>query len=175
MSVISEEYRALLTQEHIEANEKWGTTAQGMVPRIMSFVQRTDHKTILDYGAAHGGFRKKLAKQHPEYNVIDYEPGRVDASAAPEPCNMVICVDVLEHVEPDCLEEVLNDLQRVVLDKAYFQVATRKAVKILKDGRNAHLIVEPFDWWEPQISSRFNILEKKVTRGSFEVYLEKKV
>lgn len=172
MKVISDEYQNLLMQEHKEANEQWGTTAQRMIPRIMSFVKRTPHKTILDYGAAHGGFRKNLRDS--EYTVIDYEPGRKDACAPPEPCEFVICVDVLEHVEPDCIDAVLDDLQRVVLDKAYFQVATRPAIKILKDGRNAHLIIEPYDWWHPKILERFNVLERHVTPRQFEVYLEAK-
>jgi hypothetical protein len=55
---------------------------------------------------------------------------------------MVACIDVLEHIEPKLLENVLDDLQRVTREIGFFTVSTVLAEKTLADGRNAHLIVE---------------------------------
>jgi 2-polyprenyl-3-methyl-5-hydroxy-6-metoxy-1,4-benzoquinol methylase len=78
-------------------------------------------------------------------------------SARPEPAEMVACVDVLEHIEPDKLENVLDDLRRCVKRVGFFSVSTVAAEKILSDGRNAHLIIEPPSWWLPKIQSRWDL------------------
>jgi hypothetical protein len=41
---------------------------------------------------------------------------------------------------------------------AYLVISTRKAVKQLEDGRNAHLIVETPEYWYNKISQYFKIL-----------------
>lgn len=68
---------------------------------------------------------------------------------------MVVCIDVLEHIEPDCLEAVLDDLKRVTASFGIFTVATGPAKKVLADGRNAHLIQQDPEWWMMKIFARF--------------------
>jgi hypothetical protein len=36
-------------------------------------------------------------------------------------------------------------------------IANRPAKKLLPDGRNAHLIQQPRDWWLPRLAQRFAI------------------
>jgi 2-polyprenyl-3-methyl-5-hydroxy-6-metoxy-1,4-benzoquinol methylase len=67
--------------------------------------------------------------------------------AAPEPHDIVACTDVLEHIEPDCLDDVLKDIRRCTKKVAFLLIATRPAIKVLADGRNAHLIQQPYTWW----------------------------
>lgn len=71
---------------------------------------------------------------------------------------MVVCTDVLEHIEPEYLEAVLDDIQRLSKKAAVVVVATREAMKSLPDGRNTHLIVEPYTWWLPKLTDRFNMV-----------------
>lgn len=86
-----------------------------------------------------------------------YEPSRPDWAASPSPSPMVACIDVLEHVEPECLDAVLDDLARCVQQIGFFTVHTGAAVKVLPDGRNAHLIQEPPAWWLPKLLERFEL------------------
>ena len=79
---------------------------------------------------------------HP-LRIQHYDPAIPDWADAPEPCEMVACIDVLEHIEPELIGNVLDDLQRVTRSIGLFTMATMPAVKVLEDGRNAHLIVEP--------------------------------
>ena len=51
----------------------------------------------------------------------------------------MICTDVLEHIEPDCLQAVLGHLRQVSREYTFVNISTRAAVKSLHDGRNAHL------------------------------------
>jgi 2-polyprenyl-3-methyl-5-hydroxy-6-metoxy-1,4-benzoquinol methylase len=157
-NLLSEEYREQLEQIH--SSTKWGATARGKWKQIVKIAESIEEINILDYGAGQGGFKKKLQEEIPNtYNVIEYEPGRKELSASPEPQNYVICIDVLEHVEPELVDNVLDDLKRVTLKRGFFTVSTRLAHRKLPDGRNAHLTVEPIEWWKDKINKRFNILK----------------
>jgi hypothetical protein len=70
---------------------------------------------------------------------------------------MVCCIDVLEHIEPALLDNVLDDLKRVTQRIGVFTVCCEEAKKFLSDGRNAHLIVQPAEWWLPRIMERFEL------------------
>ncbi len=75
----------------------------------------------------------------------------------PPPCDLVYCGDVLEHVEPDCLNAVLNDLRRLTLKAVLLVICTGPAAKTLQDGRNAHLIQEGPRWWLDALDERWEI------------------
>ena len=77
------------------------------------------------------------------------------------------CTDVLEHIEPECLEHVLDDLQRLTRKVAFLNIATRPAKKILADGRNAHLIQQQLPFWLPLFWQRFTILMVENGPGEF--------
>jgi hypothetical protein len=70
---------------------------------------------------------------------------------------MVCCIDVLEHIEPDLLDNVLDDLKRVTKRIGFFTVSTSPAEKTLPDGRNAHLIQAAPEWWLPKFMERFEL------------------
>lgn len=139
----SPEYKQLLQQEHDKG--KWGVTAQALIEDIKEVMARYKAKEVLDYGCGAGGF--KLALNDSSIKVHEYDPGIKGKEQAPSPNDFVICIDVLEHIEPDKLKDVLKDLRRVTKGVGYFTISTIPAKRILSDGRNAHLIVEDYDWW----------------------------
>jgi hypothetical protein len=55
------------------------------------------------------------------------------------------------------LDDVLDHIRSVSRLAAIFTVATRPAVKILADGRNAHLIQQPLEWWLPKFWTRWEL------------------
>ena len=69
---------------------------------------------VLDYGAGKGRLGVAL-RQHlqQELKIHHDDPAIPEWSAPPAPCSFVACIDVLEHIEPDLLEDVLDDLERV--------------------------------------------------------------
>jgi hypothetical protein len=139
----SPEYKQLLQQEHNKG--KWGVTAQALIKDIKEVMMRYEAKEVLDYGCGAGGF--KTALNDPSIKVHEYDPGIQGKEQVPSPSDFVICIDVLEHIEPDKLKDVLKDLRRVTKGVGYFTISTIPASRILSDGRNAHLIVEDYDWW----------------------------
>jgi hypothetical protein len=98
---------------------------------------------------------KKLVEH--KFRYIAYEPSDDRYSERPRPCEMVACIDVLEHVEPECLESVLDDLQRLTKRVGLFTVHTEPAKKTLLDGRNAHLTQQGMIWWLPKFMARFEV------------------
>jgi hypothetical protein len=87
---------------------------------------------------------------------------------------MVVCTDVLEHIEPENVDDVLDDLQALTRRVGFFVIATRPAKKILEDGRNAHLIQHGLDWWLPKLWTRFHIRTLKAEDHEFMVMVEAK-
>ena len=75
----------------------------------------------------------------------------------PREADLVCCIDVLEHVEPNYLKAVLKDLSRITIKAGLFTIHTGPAGKNLPDGRNAHLIQKPSSWWLPQLCEHFEI------------------
>lgn len=105
---------------------------------------------ILDYGCGKGTLGAALG-----FAIQEYDPAVAGKDTAPAPADIVVCTDVLEHIEPDRLEAVLDDLQRLTRRVLYVHVATVPAHKTLSDGRNAHLIVEPWSWWRERMNKRW--------------------
>jgi len=154
--LITPEYADTLAYEHANTPGKWGHTAQMYVDTIVKHAG--DIVDWLDYGAGSGGLSNAINKRYPnKYNITEYEPSRPNSASVPMP--YVACIDVLEHIEPDLLDNVLRDLLRVTQVRGYFTISCRPAAKILRDGQNAHLIVQPWAWWQRQLKQYFNIVE----------------
>lgn len=123
-------------------------------------------RSILDYGAGGGTLRTTmLAQCYPQPwadRFGEYDPAIDEISASPTPAHLVTCTDVLEHIEPDRIDAVLAHLRSLTLKAAYCVISTQPSHKHLRDGRNAHLIIESPEWWTErvkqagfQIRSRF--------------------
>jgi hypothetical protein len=134
-------YRAQLTALH--AKRPWGADGAKHEAIVRRLIEDYQPATILDYGCG----ENKLAEALKPIRVMGYDPGIPERAAMPKPCELVICTDVLEHVEPEKLDSVLDHLWRITGKVAYFVISTRPANAILPDGRNAHLSVHPASVW----------------------------
>jgi hypothetical protein len=50
-----------------------------------------------------------------------------------------------------------HGLRPLCVDRCGRRVHTSAAVKVLPDGRNAHLIQRPASWWLPKLMERFEL------------------
>ncbi len=69
------------------------------------------------------------------------------------------CIDVLEHIEPELIDNVIAELARITTNLGFFSIHMGPAVKLLPDRRNAHLIQKPSSWWLPKLVRHFEILQ----------------
>ena len=95
-----------------------------------------------------------------------YDPAFPDYGG-PVSADLVCCIDVLEHIEPEFLANVLDDLAAITTHRGLYSIHTGPATKHLADGRNAHLIQKPSSWWLPQLCERFEIDYLQGTSGGF--------
>lgn len=162
--LFSEEYQKQLSILH--NTSKWGGTAAKFFKQYIKPVLPPPPCSILDYGSGQGAFRQSLRGSSlvssDGYKITEYEPAHPHLANNNVPCDFVVCIDVLEHIEPNCIDAVLDDLKRCTLSEGYFTISCRKASKILPDGRNAHLIVEPPEWWKEKLEARFKLISEEI-------------
>lgn len=170
--VISAAYRAMQAKLHAE-NPNYGVASVGFAPLVAQVVRGNNIRQILDYGAGKGRLAEALPGHLKEpVNVTPYDPAIEAWSTTPQPAEMVTCIDVLEHIEPECLDAVLDDLRRVTQRIGLFTVHTGPAVKVLADGRNAHLTQKPPSWWLPKMMARFDLVAFNRIEKGFWVIVE---
>ena len=71
-----------------------------------------------------------------ECKIQCYDPGVPEYADKPSPAEFVFCCDVLEHIEPEYLDDVLDHLEELTEKILFATVHTGPAGKILSDGRN---------------------------------------
>ena len=169
--LISDEYRRL--QQELHRNPNYGVASVGYAPLVAEVITAKGFRELLDYGAGKGRLGETLKQiVSAPLTIKHYDPAIPEWSRRPDPCSFVACIDVLEHIEPDFLNNVLDDLKRVVAGSGVFTVATGPAAKILSDGRNAHLIQKPAAWWLPLFLERFELVAYNRAPGGFWVVVE---
>ena len=152
--MISEAYRA--EQERLHENPGYGVASVSYAPMVTHLINELQITEVLDYGCGKGRLGESIQPKGP-LMFYQYDPAIPDVAQAPEPAQMVCCIDVLEHIEPEHLDSVLDDLQKLTQEVGFFTIHTGPAKKVLSDGRNAHLIQETYDWWLPKLMARFHI------------------
>jgi hypothetical protein len=155
--LISAEYRELNARLHRE-NLAYGVGGGKHADTVLKLVKSLTKDcaplpvSVLDYGAGKGYLAKALP-----FPIAEYDPCVPGKEESPRPADLVVCTDVLEHIEPDRLGDVLSDLQRVTRRVGYFVIHTGPSTKHLADGRNSHLIQQGRDWWLAQLRNYFSV------------------
>lgn len=161
MELISEYYRKQL--EELHQNPQFGISSPMYADLINGIIKRFKPWEVLDYGAG-----KQCLKEHIEAEkYIAYDPAIPGICEIPKPADMVVCTDVLEHVELGHESGVLDDLQRVTKEVGFFAIHTGEAMHHLPDGRNAHLIQQPASWWMSKICRRFEPVAMEAGKHGF--------
>lgn len=109
--------------------------------------------TVLDYGCGKGSLAKALYST--DVWVREYDPAIPGRDKVPaEPSDLVVCLDVLEHIEPDCLPAVLDDLARLSAKLMFVVISTKLSKRTMADGRDTHLSLHDDSWWKATFEAR---------------------
>jgi FkbM family methyltransferase len=152
--LISEAYAQQNAELH-QAYASYGSKGLQWAAYVAQIMREDGHKTLLDYGCGKGTLGATLADQG--ITIAEYDPAIPGKSHLPEPADFVICLDVLEHVEPEAIDDVLAHLASLTKRKLFFDICLKPAAKTLSDGRNAHLLVHNQDWWRFKLTRHFDI------------------
>lgn len=157
----SQEYKRLQQELH-NRNVGYGTSGYKHAQHVQELAAHLQTRSILDYGCGQQTLQKALP-----FPITNYDPFIPGSEDEPEPHDLVVCSDVLEHIEPACLPDVLKHIHSVTKRMLFVDVAQHPAQKSLSDGRNAHLIQERTSWWIDQFASRFELRSLQGYPGGF--------
>jgi len=166
--LITEEYRQQNKALH-EDNAAYGTSGHKYADAIRSLCAAVGSHDILDYGCGKGTLGQAL-----KLRISEYDPCIKGKDDAPEPADVVVCTDVAEHLELDCLDDVLADLARVTNRVLFMTICVVPARKVLPDGRNAHILLRPMHWWAERLSDYFEWVSYQNEGGTFIAVLRPK-
>ena len=150
--LISEEHRSEEYKKHITDPDYGGESVE-YAEYISRAINQTGVEEVLDYGAGKGELPKNMTLDH-RVAVHLYDPAIPAIAEIPEPRQMVTCIDVLNHVEDDCIEAVMDDLKRVTKSLIF--------IVITEDHRD-------MEWWLPKIMERFSV--QSLIRSSVDFYV----
>jgi len=153
-----EEYLEQAKLVHQKDNYWEGRTLLNYIPEINKLIKDNNYETILDYGCGQ-------AKHQPQdWNVTNFDPAVLRYSSKPTGSfDLVICIDVLEHIPQIGLKDVIDDIFSFKAKHHFISVHTGKAIKLLPNGKNAHATIKPREWWQ-EIFSDYKDYTLKFTK-----------
>lgn len=145
-----------------------GYSIEPYVLKIKELVKESGAKTLLDYGCG-AGKQYTEKKWHKNWGIRPtlYDPAVLEFSKKPVGWfDGVLATDVLEHVPVDELDNVIQDLVGYARLWCFISVCCRPAKpnKNLPGGVNAHVTIQPPEWWGSKLHWAF--------RNRAVVYLE---
>lgn len=158
-ALISPEY--LEQQKALHETGNYGVMGRMYADIVMQVVTALRTESILDYGCG----QQTLQQALPMFTIDGYDPAIPGLDAEPEPHDVVVCTDVLEHIEPDKLDAVLDNLRYLTRKVVVLAIDTGPANKVLPDGRNAHLIQEGVEFWLPKLWTRWSLDTMQCAHG----------
>lgn len=156
--LISPDYLDEMRRLH-SSKRGFGGSSYKWAEVVAGIINKTGAKSVLDYGCGQATlepavidvmgqtFAQKLDRWQ------NYDPAREEFSTLPEkPADLLICSDVLEHIEPEKIKAVLAHVRSLTAGHAFLVISLVPASKkFLSDGRNAHVLLRSREWWADQL------------------------
>lgn len=125
---------------------------------------------ILDYGCGKGIHAAKIFTElgHVIQSLYLYDPCVPFKDVKPNSTfNIITCIDVMEHVPEDAVDEVLADLFSYLEADglAIFVISSRRSYNEFNDGTNLHVTIKPIEWWQQKLK---NFNKKFVLKVKYE-------
>ena len=156
--LISDNYKKI--NQNLHHDTVYGELNHSINERVLKIIEAAIKakicNSVLDYGCGKGLLVKKLKNQFGErININGYDPGVSEFDIPYTAADVVTCFDVLEHIEPENIGVVLEDISSNTLGIFICLIDLLPAQKKLIDGRNAHLLLAPPGWWLDKLTHTF--------------------
>ena len=147
------------TKFHAVNQENWcGEALAEYKHEVFSIIRERNVRSILDYGCGKAKFHKilfnnpKVPGSPMGVVIIGYDPA-VPQYAIKQNMDydLVLCVDVMEHIQEDKVDEVLEDLFNSGRH-IFLTITCYPATQILPNGKNAHYTVKEPSWWNEKLA-----------------------
>jgi len=153
-------YESLIeaTKFHASNQEHWvGEALAEYKHNIYEVIRNNNIKTILDYGCGKAKFHsilfnnKKLPGSPLGIDIIKYDPAVAQyTNKHTGTYDLVLCIDVMEHVQEDKVDEVLKDIFSYS-NRVFLTITCYPATQILLNGKNAHYTIKEPEWWKEKL------------------------
>jgi len=179
MDTFSNSYIEQLKQLHNDKKRPrgFGGKLKGDQADWFTYFEKWRPLSVLDYGCGKGVLTQYMTETYPNTKFIGYDPAIKMFSKLPKDTfDCVYSNDVLEHIEPDYITNVLQQIDSFANRFIWLRIDTIPARKFLPDGRNAHILLETPDWWEEMLHHNIDgtIVYKNLTaRGKLDFAIEK--
>lgn len=170
MKLISDGYKQCLKQKYRDSFRprapSWGLSGGRYAGEwVAKIVENYDIKTALDYGCGQATLSACIGG----VKWTNYDPGLPEYEKLPEgKYDMVVSSDVLEHIEPPLLDNVIQHKASYTTKIFAADIPTDKTGNLLAGGpyhgHDEHLTVENVDWWQEKISKNlpdFDLISAK--------------
>lgn len=149
MQLLTDRYKNQISQM-----EDWGGNGWKWANAVIKLIVKYKIRTALDYGCGQGTLKKTVLERlgQRKFKYSEYDPADSKKGKLPTPAELVTCTDVLEHIEPEYIDQVILNLLCLIQKVGFIVICTRSTVRTLPDGRCAHLIIQEADWWIKKIS-----------------------
>lgn len=142
----------------IHATREWGGTSIKNLHYLLPHIRALKPRSIIDYGCGKSplifAIESPGLEKRSRYDPAIEEYATLDRG----PHDLLLNVDVLEHIPEDDLDTVLAEMA-AICRQAVIVVDTRPAKLTLADGRNAHVTLHDHAWWQRRIEKHFGPLQ----------------
>ena len=156
--LISPKYRQLNQELHANPDVLYGYKGWEQADLVEKIYRQYNCSSALDYGAGKQSLSAEMRRRGIE--MADYDPSISHISTLPNPADLVVCSDVLEHVEPEYFIRVMNHLRSLTGKCLLVRVCLVPcSSKTLPDGSDPHRIVKDQEWWLSALEKGFDVKE----------------
>lgn len=147
----------------------YGGRGSKWAPVVSELAASYQARSVLDYGCGQGSLAQALrplwepASPLFSFGMAEYDPAIAGKDEPPAVSfDLVVCTDVLEHIESEKIYAVLNHIASLSGRLLFAVISLVPTSKTLSDGRQAHILLRSVEWWTYQFQEAGFVLSKTV-------------
>lgn len=152
---------------------------QTLVPTFLERALWKSGDTLVDLGCGPGRAGLELSKAGLNVTLLDITKKAVDSEHfgalpfieaclweidGPSSWDWLFCCDVLEHIPPEHVDKVLDNMQVMTAKGAFMNIALWQEHWGSKIGETLHLSIESPHWWAGKVEQRWPIIWREISR-----------
>jgi len=115
--------------------------------------------SFFEYGCGKGKLIEAIRQRFPGSRVEGYDTAVPKYKSYPnERFDVVLCLDVLEHIEPSDISDCLSRLRKSTAKICLLLIDHQLATQWLSKHENSHVNLAPPDWWLMKVREHFPVL-----------------
>src|SRR5262245_55938455 len=153
---------------------RYGASSVNIAPYIIPHIRQLCPASVIDFGCGQSAL-PDMIQESGVPTVRRYDPALPAYAERPSAkSDLLVCVDVLEHVPDASLDDVLSDMASLARN-ALLIIDIEPARQFLPNGENAHCTVRPPEWWREELARHWGYLEpfylrQRIPRAKFKTW-----